>query len=386
MKKYLLIGLVITVLISNIFACTPQPTPSQVQTPKPVSSPTLAQTTVPTSNLPPLTSQDAAWNKIVEAAKKEGKLTIYSFNLVGDIGIVVSRAFKDTYGITMDIVTGRGAEFTERVKTEKRIGNLVADVTEGNVSNIQNMKVEGLTTSYAGDLPVLREKDVWVADILSMDPQDKHVIVFSFTVYSPYVNNNLVKPGEEPTTWKDLLDPRWKSKMLLVEYTTSPGTIQQLAPLLREKVIDEEYLKSLYKQDLRFTTNLPEAATLLARGERHLSIYASATFARFVTDGAPIRAIELKDGTVLSVITMAAFQGGPHPNATKVFMNWFNSKEGQSVYSKAASGSPARKDVPSSLPKASQITPQRPIILTREDTDEAARLYRDRWLNKLWGR
>ena len=177
MKKYFLIGLVISVLISIVFACTPQPTPSPVQTPKPVSSPTA---TIPGSSVTPST-QDAAWNKIVEAAKKEGKLTIYSFNLVGDIGIVVSRAFKETYGITMDIVTGRGAEFTERVKTEKRIGNLVADVTEGNVSNIQNMKVEGLTTGYASDLPVLREKDVWVADILSMDPQDKHIIVFSFT-------------------------------------------------------------------------------------------------------------------------------------------------------------------------------------------------------------
>lgn len=382
MKKYLLIGVVAALLISTVFACAPKPTSSPIPAPKPISGPGPASlgSSVTPSN------QDAAWNRIVEAAKKEGKLTIYSFNLVGDIGITVGRAFKDAYGISLDIVTGRGAEFTERVKTEKRIGGLVADITEGNVSNIQNMKMEGLTTSYASDLPVLREKDVWVADILSMDPQDKHIIVFSFTIYSPYVNNNLVKPSEEPTTWKELLDPRWKGKMLLVEYTTSPGTIQQLAPLLREKVIDEEYLKALFKQDLRFTTNLPEAATLLARGERHLSIYASATFARFVADGAPIRAVELKDGTVLSVITMAPFGGGPHPNATKVFMNWFLSKEGQSVYSKAASGSPARKDVPSSLPKASQITPQRPIILTREDTDEAARLFRERWLNKLWGR
>ena len=378
-KRFYLIFL--AALLTVIMGCSPNDAPTQTpttNTPVPLVTP---------KTTPNLTTEETAWNKVVEAAKKEGKLTIYSFNLVGDVGIAVGRAFQDAYGISTDIITGRGAEFTERVKTEKRMGRLVADLTEGNATNLKGMKLEGLTISVASELPVLKEKDVWLADVLGMDPQDKHLIIFNFTVYSPYVNTSIIKPGEEPTVWKDLLDPKWKGKMVLTDYTTSAGPYQLFVPLLREKVIDEEFLKALYKQDLRFASALPDEAGLLSRGERPLSIRGSNnTYSRFITEGAPIKAVELKDGLVLSVITMAAFNGGPHPNAAKVFMNWFLSPGGQGAYSKAASTSTARKDVPTSLPKAAQISPQRPILLTNEYTDEATNLFRDRWLGKLWGR
>ncbi|MDO8636952.1 MAG: hypothetical protein Q7R34_12115, partial [Dehalococcoidia bacterium] len=102
MKAFHYVSLVVIItLLTVISACTPG-------APDPSTTPTAAtsKTTVPTSNLPPLTSQsasqDAAWAKIVEAAKKEGNLTIYSFNFVGDIGLAVSKAFKDEYNITVD--------------------------------------------------------------------------------------------------------------------------------------------------------------------------------------------------------------------------------------------------------------------------------------------
>ncbi|MEK7875956.1 MAG: hypothetical protein AAB325_07200, partial [Pseudomonadota bacterium] len=72
----------------------------------------------------------------MEAAKKEGKVNAYSFTWVGDIGLAVAKAFKEKYGITLGIMTGRGAEFAERIKTERRLGQQVADMTEGSVGLI----------------------------------------------------------------------------------------------------------------------------------------------------------------------------------------------------------------------------------------------------------
>ena len=375
----LLVGMAVLMVIS---ACTPGSTP----TPTP-AAPTPASTSIPTSNVSPPTSQDPAWDKIVEAAKKEGKLTIYSFNFVGDTGISIAKAFKEKYGITVEIITGRGAEFTERLKTEKRMGSILADVCDNNATNAKTMKKEGLTKSVAGELPVLREKGVWVADVLGIDPQDKHLISFNFTIYSPWVNTRLVKSGEEPKVWKDLLDPKWKGKMIATDTTTSPGLYQSFVPLIREKVVDTEFLKALYNQDLRFSSTIQDEAGLLARGDRAISIRGNdSVYSRYINEGAPIKIIDLSDGVVLSVISVVAFEGSPHPNAAKVFLNWLMSPEGQTAYGKPASAASARKDVPNFLPEAARLTPKNPILLTSEDTDESTKLFRERWLDKLWGR
>lgn len=383
MRKILMLSIVFLLLLA---ACAPKVAPSSAPAPT-LSQATLPQSGTPTSNISPPTSQDAAWAKVVEAAQKEGRLTIYSYNFVGDVGLAVSQAFRERYGIQVEIITGRGSAFIERLKTEKRMGSIMADMSDNSPTNAKNMKEQGFTISIAGELPALREKDVWVADVLATDPQDKHLITFNFSTYSSYVNTNLVKPGEEPAVWKDLLDPKWKGKMTVADPTTGAGLLNTFVTLMREKVIDEEFIKSLYKQDIRFALSAPDAAGILARGERSFMItVTSSEFGSFVSQGAPIKAVGLNDGTVLTAIVVTAFGGGPHPNAAKLFMNWLISQEGQTVYSKAASVTSARKDVPSSLPKASQVTPKRPIVVTSTDTDTAAKLQQQQYLNKLWGR
>ncbi len=374
-------------LVATLFLILTSCAPGDGPTPAPAATPASVQPASPLPAAKAISPEETAWAAIVEAAKKEGKVTLYSYNFTGEIGQALSQAFKEKYGITADIITGRGTEFVERVKTEKRMGRLVADMTDGAAAHGKIMKKEGLTAGIAGELPGLREKDTWVADIFSMDPQDKHLIAFNLSIYTPYVNTQLVKPGEEPRTWKDLLDPKWKGKMVMTDTITSAGPYQVVVPLLREKVIDEAFLKNLYKQDLRFSVSDPEGGSILARGERSLSIRGiDRTYGRIIVEGAPIRAIELTDGTVLILGIVAAFNGGPHPNATKVFINWFLSNEGQTVYGKAATVASIRKDVPNFLPKAAQIPLTHPILLTDDDTEKATKLYQERWLDKLWGR
>ncbi|MDO8635203.1 MAG: hypothetical protein Q7R34_03005, partial [Dehalococcoidia bacterium] len=89
MKKYLI--LVISFLIALSFvssACTPQAQPTSP--PAPASVPT-SNLPLPTSQSP--TAQDAAWQKVVEAAQKEGKLVLYSFSFTGDMGVQLAATF-----------------------------------------------------------------------------------------------------------------------------------------------------------------------------------------------------------------------------------------------------------------------------------------------------
>jgi len=381
MKKWLLsLCVLIGVLLT---ACTPQSAPASA----PTQAPTLAPAqTVPVAKT--LTKEEASWNTVVEAAKKEGYLSVYSYNMVGDVGVAVSRAFKAKYGITADIITGRGAEFVERVKTEKRMGRLVADVNDGSSVHSEIMKNEGLIINLSKELPVVLEEGVWRANVFSIDSKDKYVASLSVYYMCPWVNSKLVTPSDIPQVWRDLLKPQWKGKMVLTDPTVSGGPQQFFVPLMREGIIDEEFMKALYTQDLMFASSGPDEPRILARGERLLSIRGqAATYGRFVAEGAPIKAIEMKDGVVLVASpTMVVFNNSPHPNAARLYANWLLSKEGQAAYTLAASATPIRSDVPDSAPEVARLTPQRPVLQTTEDNEKAALLFRDRWPDKLWGR
>ena len=103
MKKRTIIPIFISLILFSI-SCAPAAAPASI--------PTLAPSQVPTpaSNLQPPTSQDITWGKTMEAAKKESSLTLYSYAFTGDLGLALSKAFTDKYGIKVEIVTGRGAE------------------------------------------------------------------------------------------------------------------------------------------------------------------------------------------------------------------------------------------------------------------------------------
>ncbi|MBI4289344.1 MAG: extracellular solute-binding protein [Chloroflexi bacterium] len=371
-------------ILGVLSACAPKAAPAP-STPAP---PARLPVSTPTSNLPLPTSQEAAWAKVVEAAKKEGGLTMYSFNLVGDVGVAVSRGFKERYGISLDIITGRGAEFVERLKTEKRMGKVVADAADGSSLHLMNMKAEGLTISVVDQSPVFSEQGVWAANVFSMDPKDKHLAGLSLNYWSPWINTKQVTAADVPQVWRDLLKPQFKGKMVLTDPTTSGGPQQFFVPLMRERVVDEEYLRALYKQDLLLSASLPDEGRLLARGERPISVRGSiATLAKFAAEGAPIKAIDMRDGVVQLVSPVTAIiAGAPHPNAARLFMNWFLSKEGQAVYTKASGAPPIRRDVADPSPEAARLTPQKAVLQTLEDNDKANQYFKDRWLDKLWGR
>ena len=200
------------------------------------------------------------------------------------------------------------------------------------------------------------------------------------------MNVNVVKKGEEPRRWKDLLDPKWKGKMMLSDTKLSSNAYLLFVPLLREKVVDEEYLKALYKQDLQWTVGTVDELGKISKGQVPLSVRISDTVAApFVLEGAPIQAIDMEDGITVG-FTVAAMLDGPHPNAGKLFTNWLYTQEGQTLRGKLSGASSFRKDTDDFRPKGAAITPKKPIVTTNEDSDNAARLFREKWLDKLWGR
>lgn len=371
----------LTLLFSaSLMGCATPVSPGTQATPTPLKP---AEQPVTTGSLTQPTAADLAWQKVVNSAKQEGKITIYSYSMIGDVGIAVSRAFDQKYGISVDIITGRGAEMAERIRTEQLRKNVTADLMDANPTQLIHLRDIGGTIN-SRELPVLQDKNVWQVDPFVADSKG-HILIHTLLNHTGFVNTKLVPPNEEPTSLAELTQPKWKGKMVTIDPTLSSGQYILFGTLLRHKLIDESTVRAIGRNNVKFAVNAQAGAAELARGSFSLFITtAEIAFAPMMREGAPVKAIAFKEGTVSSPNAIAAIKDSPHPNATKLFLNWLLSQEGQTVYIKAQALSSPRKDVEDFRPPPAQVKPSRLIALTEEDENENARLFREQLLTKLW--
>ena len=354
----------------------------------PVASPSAPPPTQPkpveqVAAAPKLSDADKAWQGVVSAARKEGKATLYSYSMIGDVGLAVSQPFSKKYGISIDIITGRGAQMAERIKTEQTTKSMTADLMDANPTQLMYLKDLGSTVS-SKDLPEIQDRNLWLVDPLVAD-KDGHILEHTLLTHTVFVNTKLVPASEEPKTIAELAGPKWKGKLIAMDPTFSSGTYILLGTLLRLKYIDEATVRAIGRNDLKLAVNAQTSAAEVARGERALELgNAIISYAPMMNEGAPVKAIAMQEGTIASGNAIAMIKGGPHPNAARVFLNWLMSQEGQTVYIKAQALSSPRKDVADFRPLAAQVKPSRLIALTEDDEKANAQLFRDQVLVKLW--
>ena len=380
MRKGWLIILIFTGLLGLLLAaCAPQssPNPSTPAASKPV-------TATPDSNFPPPTSQDAAWDKVIEAAKKEGKVTVYSYNMTGDVGLAVSDAFGKKYGIKLEIITGGGAALAERINTEKRVGAVVADIMDANTFQIAYIKEIGATAT-SEDIPAIKEAGIWQIEPWTNDPL-KHVLVHSLIYRANLINTNQVKSTDEPKSLKELTQAKWKGRMVQNTPRISSGPSIFFGTMIQRKLTDSDTVRDIGKGS-EFTSTDDEGAKLLIQGRYALwpGIGGRVVSPFLVQEpNLPIKFVAIEEGTVASGNAMAAINNGPHPNAARLLINWLLTPEGQTVFNKPQGIVPIRKDVPDFTPPALRFTPTRIMIPTIDEERENTLLFRESWLPKLW--
>lgn len=380
MRSIVWLALISMVILSIIFACSPKVTPtSSLSTPAPIAAPRVVPTTSP---------EDATWQKVVEAAKKEGTVTLYSFAFTGDVGGIIGRTFEDKYGIKLDFVTGIGTTLMERIKTEQRAQKFIADTLDTSTSFVALAKDDGLTISM-GALPNLREKDAWALAPPTVDTEG-HLITTRPATYPSYINTNLVKSGEQPRSYRELLDPQWRGgKVTIGSPITDPIPIYVYLTTRKAGVLDDDFWRRLGRQELKVSPSVREPGLWLARGEAALSFSSSEpNVASYIKEGAAIKAIEMAEGVTINPYSnsISLIKNGAHPNAARVFVNWLLSQEGQQIYAQSVGGFvPLRRDVPDIRPINMRIEMKKPLIVGLPLILETARLQREGTLAKLLG-
>lgn len=268
------------------------------------------------------------WDAVVAAAKKEGSIVVYHAQLGAAHWKDVVRAFESKYGIKVQEYDARASELTERIRVEQTSKRYVADVEFHGKASIAQQQIETDFIAEIGNIPNAKNlRDDYPADKYSVPAWSQIVCMLS--------NTNLIKPEDEPKNWTDLLDPKYKGK-LLADDMRAVGSGQTMFGVTFKKY-GAEFHKKLNTQDLVFNRDLQINSRRIARGENAIFIHQIIAFASELK-GLPVKVLLPTDGCPYTGIRGAILKGAPHPNAARVFINHFLELDSQVRYANAWMG------------------------------------------------
>lgn len=290
------------------------------------------------------------WDNTLEKAKKEGKLSLYAASGNAAARDPFIHAVKDKFRIDLEMVTARGAELSTKIFTERRAGLFLVDVYMGGGSAVVELKPAGVFDSLEPQLllPEVLDPGAWWEGRLPFTDKDKKFFAMAANPSPPYAINTSLVSREEVNSYLDLLNPKWKGKMILNDPSIS-GTSLFWFGAASTRIMDLDYMKKLAQMDLAVTRDQRLVVEQLARGRYHIGISPNSSLVgEFREAGASLELITPKEGTYVtsSSANVAIVNKAPHPDAAKLFINWLLSKEGQTVLSPATSVHSARLDVP----------------------------------------
>lgn len=295
------------------------------------------------------TSSAAEWDKLVDAAKKEGKVTV-SLPASAEMKRQIEELFKKRYGIEVETFTARGSAAVRRMADEFKAGVRHFDLHIGGSSSIvSGMLDEGILDPIEPwlALPEVKDPKQWWGGHLWVDNAKR--FVYTFQAYLSEViwyNTDLMKPNEIRSL-DDFLNPRWKGRIGYLDPRTPGAGDSTWAFMWRVK--GEEYLKKLVAQDLFLGRDQRVLAESLAKGRVAVIIGLSYySYLPFLKAGLPIKVLPTpKEGNYGTGGSgnLAIIKAPAHPNSTKVFVNWLLGREGQEIVSKALGQATRRLDV-----------------------------------------
>lgn len=343
MKKFLSPMMVVTLLFGFFIANTQAASaPAGVKK----SAPTSATTNVP--------EWQKKWDETLSAAKKEGEVQIY-INAPSNARVALSEAFNKKFGLQLVVMLGAGAELLSKITSEYRAGINQVDVFMPGASSIINAKAQGIISRIEPMLilPEVRDPAIWFTGKLPLyDKEGKAIAYQALKVPPIFYNADLVKEGEI-TSHLDLLKPQWKGKTVMYDPSIPGAALAGLYYLTMEWGGNEkayEYIRSLIKEnDAIVTRDMRQQVEWVARGKYLFALWPQPpAVSQHLQAGVPLAAASVKERGRIDAANgvMSVPSKPPHPNAATIFINWFLSKEGQTVASKAMGMPSARLDVP----------------------------------------
>ncbi len=269
----------------------------------------------------------AADPALIEAAKKEGEVVWYTTQILDPLVLRLQDAFRKKYSVEIKPVRANSSDIALRVHNEGAAGKMQADVYDG-TTTAEVLKREKHALKWlpgnAKELPsdYVDSEGYWVAT--------------NYYINTAAFNTDMVKPGTEPKSWNDMLDPRFRGQFVWGNAPSISAGAGFIGTVLKELGEDKgmEYLR-------RFSTQKIAGVGASARvvidqaiaGEYAIALQIFPEHAAGgAQKGAPIRWIPMAPAMTANVSTTGVTLGAPHPNAAKLLLEYLISEAGQVIY------------------------------------------------------
>lgn len=257
---------------------------------------------------------------LVEAAKKEGEVMFYGAITVNS-SKAIGDAFEKKYGIKLQHWRGDATELINRALAEARAGKPAFDVTLGNEVVMTTLDQKKLFAVF--DPPAAKGYPKQF-----LDP-DKRMTPWRVLPYGLNYNHQILKAEEAPKTWEDLLAPKWKGKFGMANPGIHVTTLQFVINL--DKLLGAKWLNVVEgwaKQEPRLGRSLADTIQPLTSGEVPVAI--GYIKDKFQYPG-PIEYVRMNK--YLASLSFAAInRQAPHPNAARLFTDFFLGAESQRIF------------------------------------------------------
>jgi iron(III) transport system substrate-binding protein len=279
-------------------------------------TPALAQSTAPYEVTPAL----------IEAAKKEGTVTFYTAT---DVAVAerVGKAFEEKYpGVKVKVERSGSERVFQRISQEYG-------------SNIHNADV--IETSDAVHF-LLFKRNGWLAQAVPAEvaknwPADAKDADGYYAAYRAHLsvigyNTQQVKAEDAPKSHADLLNPKWRGRIVKAHPGYS-GTVMTGTDAL-SRALGWEYFEKLGKQRIMQVQSSTEPPKKLAQGERSIQADGNEyNMFQLKESGVPVEVVYAAEGTPVAIGHAGLLKNAPHPNAAKLFYSFIFDKDTQQLNS-----------------------------------------------------
>ena len=368
-----------------LVACGSEPTP----TPSPTATlaPGVTPTATPTATPDPRSPFEIEWDELVEAAQKEGQLDTILSSRVSDAEAAkaLKDRFESEFGIKMSAnTTGSSSQTWERISAERKAGKYTIDVWTGGYSTSSLLIRPGGAMIPLKNLlfhPEVLDESAWLGGQFPwLDPEREWTMNFLGTPGGSNLSYNTDLVTDEDlaglNSYYDLFDPKWEGQIVVLN--------------MSERAQALEFIWAVPALGKEFLTQLHDAATIVADARQAVDLLADSAFAlcpwcagsevrAAAAQGLPVANLGrgMIEGERLGVggHTLMAIDRPPHPNAQKLFVNWFLTKETMEFVQVITEADSMRVDIPKdAVHPEDRRVPGRDYVYIGARPDSAANL------------